>query len=188
MRWLVDLLLNPGSLILRLLFSSLCDGLSVTLVGSMGLWMQVRQEHGVGPPCIVTYYAACSTCAHLFTLFTMRTTAGHDDEVPLLALLAKLKQLRVLGLCNMSAQWPAPSEAYAGITASSKLQRLDLRSCWVPHGVWQHVSPCRTQAARPSQVRDSGALAGLVCVQHSTCQLGSGIYAHAIMAGELHVP
>jgi hypothetical protein len=37
--------------------------------------------------------------------------------------------------------WPAPSAAYAGLTASSQLQEIVLNHGWLPVAVWPHVFP-----------------------------------------------
>jgi hypothetical protein len=38
-----------------------------------------------------------------------------------------------------------PAAAYAALTASSKLQQLDISSCVLPAGVWQYVFPVGRQ-------------------------------------------
>jgi hypothetical protein len=38
-----------------------------------------------------------------------------------------------------------PAAAYSALTASSKLQHLDINGCLVPEGVWQHVFPSGRQ-------------------------------------------
>jgi hypothetical protein len=42
-------------------------------------------------------------------------------------------------------QASAPPEAYSALTASSKLQHLDISGCKVPAGVWEHMFPAGRQ-------------------------------------------
>jgi hypothetical protein len=42
-------------------------------------------------------------------------------------------------------QWGPPTSAYAALTASSKLQHLEISSCRMPVGAWQHVFPAGRQ-------------------------------------------
>jgi hypothetical protein len=54
--------------------------------------------------------------------------------------LQELQQLTYLGFRNISAA-AATAAAYSALTASSKLQHLDISNCTVPAGVWQQVFP-----------------------------------------------
>jgi len=51
-----------------------------------------------------------------------------------------LQQLMELQLCDVT-NWPVTAATYSGLTASSKLQRLDLNSFDMPPGIWLHVFP-----------------------------------------------
>jgi hypothetical protein len=51
-----------------------------------------------------------------------------------------LQQLTFLDLCD-SLWVDAPAAAYAALTASSKLQHLEVGSAILPAAVWQHVFP-----------------------------------------------
>lgn len=57
----------------------------------------------------------------------------------LLSSLAHLQDLQDLQLCQLYCEWPPASPAYAALTASSRLQSLQLLHCDLPAGVWQHV-------------------------------------------------
>lgn len=61
------------------------------------------------------------------------------DAAALLEMLAQLQQLTSLSSIDPVCEWPAATAAYAGLTASSKLQELLLHGCEPPVGVWQHV-------------------------------------------------
>ena len=56
--------------------------------------------------------------------------------------VGNLQQLTYLNLSNMLQCWPPP--AYAALTASSKLQHLDIK-CALPADVWQHIFPAGWQ-------------------------------------------
>jgi hypothetical protein len=84
-------------------------------------------------------------------------------------LLLRLQTLHQLTNLTMGFSWwlkhkdEPPAAAYSALTASSKLQHLDIRGCTVPAGVWQHVFPPRRQlphlrSLNISAVRQSSAL------------------------------
>jgi hypothetical protein len=62
----------------------------------------------------------------------------------LLSSLQPLQQLTHLSLPDVEGSSPSAS-AYAALTASSKLQHLDISGCTLPAGVWQHVFPTGRQ-------------------------------------------
>lgn len=75
------------------------------------------------------------------------------SDAELLSQLQHLQQLTHLSLghtlMNVSVRPPSPpAAAFAAVTASSKLQHLDISRCTVPAGVWQYLlrlaSSCRT--------------------------------------------
>jgi hypothetical protein len=62
--------------------------------------------------------------------------------------LRQLTQLTYLRLCNSLSAYQAsniPAAAYSALTASSKLQHLDISECVLPAGVWQHLFPAGRQ-------------------------------------------
>ena len=66
-------------------------------------------------------------------------------------LLAQLQHLTSLThldlercLCYLVAEDP-PATGFAALTASSKLQHLDISDCLLPEGAWQHVFPAGRQ-------------------------------------------
>jgi hypothetical protein len=65
---------------------------------------------------------------------------GSAGVEQLLSLLQPLQQLTFLNL-SASLYNIAPAAAYAALTASSKLQHLDIRRCLLAEGVWQHIFP-----------------------------------------------
>jgi hypothetical protein len=72
---------------------------------------------------------------------------GQAGITQLLQHLQQTQQLEFLSLPGAvlhDARGP-PATAYAALTASSKLQHLNLSSCTLPTGVWQHVFPTRRQ-------------------------------------------
>lgn len=66
-------------------------------------------------------------------------------------LLLRMQPLQQLTHLSMSGSLLAvegskpPAEAYAALTASSKLQHLDISRCTLPTGVWQHMFPVGRQ-------------------------------------------
>ena len=58
----------------------------------------------------------------------------------LLSHLAQLQQLTHLRWSFSAPDLPAPA-AYSALTASSKLQHLDVRVSWLPADAWQHIFP-----------------------------------------------
>jgi hypothetical protein len=89
------------------------------------------------------------------------------DDAELLSQLQHLDQLTCLMLpCNLQCISLTPPEAaYAGLTASSKLQHLDIRDCSMPAGAWQQLFPAGSQLPHLrvlgiAGVRESGQLDG----------------------------
>jgi hypothetical protein len=65
-------------------------------------------------------------------------------------LLSELQHMQQLTHLQLGGGMPAnrcvllgdhPLAAFAALTASSKLQYLDIRQCYLPKGVWQHMFP-----------------------------------------------
>jgi hypothetical protein len=71
---------------------------------------------------------------------SMTGTAG---VARLLAEMQRLQQLTHLSLRHSlgGQQAIAPAEAYSALTASSKLQHLEVSECILPAGAWQHMAP-----------------------------------------------
>jgi hypothetical protein len=73
------------------------------------------------------------------------------DAVWVLQLLSHLQPLMQLTYLNLTRSlWDVegdnpPATAYSAITASSKLQHLDITECLLPPGVWQHMFPMGRQ-------------------------------------------
>jgi hypothetical protein len=65
----------------------------------------------------------------------------------LLSHLQPLQQLTHLRMYRMLLAYKSdtPASAFAALTASSKLQHLDISSCILPAGVWQHMFPAGRQ-------------------------------------------
>jgi hypothetical protein len=64
----------------------------------------------------------------------------------LLSELQHVQQLTFLRSCDVSAEADAPpAAAFSALTASSKLQHLDISRCTLPAGVWQHLFPVGRQ-------------------------------------------
>jgi hypothetical protein len=71
---------------------------------------------------------------------------GAIVEVQLLPRIQPLRELTHLRLRNLWAEEGSPpAAAYAALTASSKLQHLDISECIVPVGVWAHMFPAGRQ-------------------------------------------
>ena len=69
---------------------------------------------------------------------------GEAEAEELLSHLQKMQHLTHLdlGSYNASHQEPSvPTAAYSAVTASSKLQHLDISCCMLPPGAWQHMFP-----------------------------------------------
>jgi hypothetical protein len=86
---------------------------------------------------------------------TVVDAAGNDAVAQLLSHLQQLQQLTHLNLSG--TLWDGveednpPASGYAALTASSKLQHLDISECALPAGAWQHVFPAGRQLP---QLRD----------------------------------
>jgi hypothetical protein len=90
--------------------------------------------------------AALTQLQHL-QLVQKSITYGAVGAVQLLSELQLLQQLTHLGLscCVMVEGSNPPAGAFTALTASSKLQHLDIRCCRLPAGVWQHIFPAGRQ-------------------------------------------
>ena len=85
--------------------------------------------------------AAQTQLQHLyFSVFRLPVAA---QLLPQLQHLQQLTHLRCW--CEMIDGGTPPAAAFAPLTASSKLQHLDLSVCKLPAGVWQHVFPAGRQ-------------------------------------------
>ena len=93
---------------------------------------------------------------HLNLIISHTTGALHEGTVQLLSRLQDLQQLTHLDLTDALSRYewahPAdeervnpPASAYAALTASSKLQYLDVSSWALPFGAWQHIFPAGKQ-------------------------------------------
>jgi hypothetical protein len=70
-------------------------------------------------------------------------TAGPAGVAQLLAEMQALLQLTYVSLTHSlgGQQAIAPADAYAALTASSKLQHIEISECILPAGAWQHIFP-----------------------------------------------
>lgn len=73
---------------------------------------------------------------------------GSAGIEPLLCEMQRLQQLTYLGLRHSlgNQQAMAPASAYSALTASSKLQRLDISECILPPEVWEYVFPAGSRS------------------------------------------
>lgn len=71
----------------------------------------------------------------------IRPQVGMSGGVALLSGVAGLSHLESLSLSTLTpeVEWPPTSAAYTALSASSKLQRLEVRDCGLPAGVWDCV-------------------------------------------------
>jgi hypothetical protein len=68
------------------------------------------------------------------------------DPLELMSQLQNMQQLTYLDLSGSDLKWGSPpAAAYAALTASSRLQHLDISSCQVRVGFWQHMFPAGRQ-------------------------------------------
>jgi hypothetical protein len=72
-------------------------------------------------------------------LFDAVITGGAAGVSALLHELQQLQELSVLGLSNTLKHCVPDASCYAALTASTGLSSLNLRSCMLPQGVWQHI-------------------------------------------------
>jgi hypothetical protein len=105
-------------------------------------WLLCRY-HGLFDPGVL---AGKTQLQHL----ELKTCCLPDAEwlEQLLSHLQPLQQLTYLGLKDTlwdNEQDNPTAAAYAGLTASSKPQHLDLAGCRLPAGVWQHMFPADRQ-------------------------------------------
>jgi hypothetical protein len=73
---------------------------------------------------------------------------GEAEAGELLSHLQKMQQLTYLDLGSEGASHQEPSvpvAAYSALTASSKLQHLDISCCMLPADAWQHIFPAGRQ-------------------------------------------
>lgn len=87
------------------------------------------------------------SCLQHFEVVGCMVAGGQAGITQLLQVLQQMQQLEFLSLPGAvlhDARGP-PVTAYAALTASSKLQHLDLSSCTLPTRVWQHIFPMRRQ-------------------------------------------
>jgi hypothetical protein len=70
---------------------------------------------------------------------------GREGEAQLLSHLQHLQQLTYLSLCETLRSGDSKPSAYAALTASSMLERLDIGWCRLPDGVWPHIFPTGRQ-------------------------------------------
>jgi hypothetical protein len=119
----------------------------------------------------------------------------------LLALLAGLTQLQHLHVkqadyphlgryqrrvaeLGLDGIWPAPSAAYAGLTASSQLQEVLLANCRLPSGAWPHAFPSGRQLPQLYSL-----WFGCQHLEGATCTFcTSGAMMVTSAAGQLHGP
>ena len=73
--------------------------------------------------------------------------SGATGAARLLSQLQHMQQLTCLIVheCFRKKSSYPPATAYAALTASSKLQHLDISRSYVPEGVWQHMFPAGRQ-------------------------------------------
>jgi hypothetical protein len=80
---------------------------------------------------------------------------GAARVAQLLSHLQSLQQLTHLSLTDSVTDVedkPTAAAAYSALTASSKLQHLDVSMCQLPAGVWQHIFPAGRQLPHLRQV------------------------------------
>jgi hypothetical protein len=104
---------------------------------------------------------------------TLQVTAWVAQLLPRLQTLHQLTNLTVGFSWWLKHKDEPPAAAYSALTASSKLQHLDIRGCTVPAGVWQHVFPPRRQ------------LPHLRSLNISAVRQSCGSYAHVPTAAAL---
>jgi Ran GTPase-activating protein (RanGAP) involved in mRNA processing and transport len=66
---------------------------------------------------------------------------GVAQLLPHLQHLQQLTYLSMTWCLQADADGNLPATAYSALTASSKLQHLDISNCVVPIGVWHHMFP-----------------------------------------------
>jgi hypothetical protein len=89
-------------------------------------------------------------------------TCAPADRAPgvaqLLSHLQQLTQLTYLGLTNSlgaGEDYPLTAAAYSSLTASSKLQYLDIGACRLPTGIWEHMVPAGRKLQQMQYLRMS---------------------------------
>ena len=102
----------------------------LVLGGSMGVWLDAAALAG-------------RTLLQHLDLECHGVLNGAAGVAQLLSQVRQMQQLTYLRLEGSSSNDEScpPAAAYAALTASSKLQHLDISKCRVPAGVWQHVLP-----------------------------------------------
>jgi hypothetical protein len=103
--------------------------------------------------------AALAGKTRLQHLHLTHTCADAAATTQLLFQLQQLQQLTCLLLViNLhSTDASPPASAFSALTASSKLQRLDISYCTLPPGVWQCVFPAGRQLPHLQSLRMTGA-------------------------------
>jgi hypothetical protein len=96
-------------------------------------------------PCetVPAMLAGKSRLQHVYIRY-YSTEGSAAGAAALLSQLQQLKQLTHLDLHGRLAGFQGgnpPAAAFSAITASSKLQCLDMTACTLPAGVWQHMFP-----------------------------------------------
>jgi hypothetical protein len=126
-----------------------CDAINITASMLSGTQHLTRLEL-LSVQCIAIepgVLAGKTQLQHL-SLMTVRLSLGTAGVAQLLSHLQPLQQLTHLHLSSLGKRQlgedtpledTPPAAAYAALTASSKLQHLDLRWCRLPAGVWQHI-------------------------------------------------
>jgi hypothetical protein len=101
---------------------------------------------------------------HLEVL-SCKTVGGAAGDAELLSHLQHMQQLTHLNLsCTLCSVSPSnaaagsSAAAYSALTASSKLQRLNIGDCTVPTGGWQHMFPAGRQLPHLHVLSISGPL------------------------------
>jgi hypothetical protein len=94
---------------------------------------------------------------------------GSDGMAKLLSHLQHLQQLTYLDLHRslLYVEASPPAAAYSVLTASSKLQHLDISYCTVPAGVWQQMFPAGRQLPCLKTLN-------IMCQQHGASQTALG--------------
>jgi hypothetical protein len=118
---------------------------------------------------------------------------GAPGTSQLLQLLARLTALRHLDLKRTYGNWPQQLSAHSALTASSKLEVLQIRSTGMQGTVWQHVFPAgrklpklRSLTALESEAPFASAhITGLVscCTALESLEFGVASDVDAALAG-----
>jgi hypothetical protein len=85
-----------------------------------------------------------------------REEEGTGNPMPDLQQLTQLTYLRLYDSLSAHQASNIPAAAYSALTASSKLQHLDISSCTLPAGVWQYVLPAGRQLPHLTSLNTRG--------------------------------